>query len=67
MMIATLPRPVWLPSLLLAALCASPLANADDTPPKCTYVEVASLPIRYVGEGLVPAVDGTINARRPRC
>jgi predicted aspartyl protease len=62
MMIATLPRPVWPPFLLLAALCASPLAHADDTPPKCTYVEVANLPIRYVGEGLEPAVEGTINA-----
>lgn len=46
---------------LVAALCVSPLVHADDTPPKCTYVEVASLPIRYVGEGLEPAVDGTIN------
>jgi predicted aspartyl protease len=50
--------------VVLAALCAlfaSARVHAEDTPPKCTYVEVASLPIRYVGEGLEPAVDGTIN------
>jgi predicted aspartyl protease len=29
--------------------------------PRCLYVEVAKLPIRYVGQGLAPAVDGTID------
>ena len=47
--------------ILLGALGASACAHAEDAPPKCTYVEVASLPIRYVGEALEPAVDGTIN------
>jgi len=47
--------------ILLGALGASARVHAEDTPPKCTYVEVASLPIHYVGEGLEPAVDGTIN------
>ncbi|WP_082439769.1 MULTISPECIES: retroviral-like aspartic protease family protein [unclassified Massilia] len=47
---------------LAAALLMSPLARADDAPaPKCLYVEVAKLPVRYVGEGLQPAVDGTID------
>ena len=50
-------------TLLLPALAglAAATPRADDTPPKCTYVEVASLPIRYVGEGLAPAVEGTID------
>jgi predicted aspartyl protease len=60
MMISTSPLSRARP-LLLAALCAAGTVHADDTPPKCTYVEVASLPIRYVGESLAPAVDGTIN------
>ena len=60
MMMPTLPIFRALP-FLLAALCASARVHAGDTPPKCTYVEVASLPIRYVGQGLAPAVDGTIN------
>ncbi len=60
MMMPTLPifRSLF---FLLAALCAAARVQAEDTPPKCTYVEVASLPIRYVGQGLEPAVDGTIN------
>ncbi len=60
MMMPTLPICRALP-FLLAALCASVHVHAEDTPPKCTYVEVASLPIRYVGQSLAPAVDGTIN------
>jgi predicted aspartyl protease len=46
----------------LAGLAAINLARAaDDGPPKCSYVEVASLPVRYVGTSLSPAVDGVIN------
>jgi predicted aspartyl protease len=60
MMISTSPLSRVLP-FLLAALCAPASVHAEDTPPKCTYVEVASLPIRYVGESLAPAVEGTIN------
>ena len=60
MMMPTLPIFRALP-VLLAALCSSARVHAEDTPPKCTYVEVASLPIRYVGASLAPAVDGTIN------
>ena len=50
MMMPTLPifRSLF---FLLAALCAAARVQAEDTPPKCTYVEVASLPIRYVGVG----------------
>jgi len=48
-------------AFLPAALCAAAGVHAEDKPPKCTYVEVGRLPIRYVGEGLEPAVDGTIN------
>jgi predicted aspartyl protease len=39
----------------------SGIAHADDDTKRCTYVDVGSLPIRYVGENLVPAVDGSIN------
>ncbi len=46
---------------LLAALCVSTRVHAGDTPPKCTYIEIASLPIRYAGADLQPAVDGTID------
>jgi TPR repeat protein len=34
---------------------------ADAAAPKCVYVEVATLPVRFVGEGLAPAVDGIID------
>jgi len=50
-----------LPLLALAAALAAPAVRADETPPKCTYVEVATMPIRYVGQGLAPAVEGTID------
>ena len=36
-------------------------ARADDAPPKCTYVNVAELPLRYLGASFQPAVDGLIN------
>jgi predicted aspartyl protease len=39
----------------------SGVAHADDDTKHCTYIDVADLPIRYTGEGLIPAVDGTIN------
>jgi len=45
----------------LAALSPSAHVHAGNTPPKCTYIEIASLPIRYVGANLQPAVDGTID------
>jgi predicted aspartyl protease len=36
-------------------------AHAGEEPSQCTYVQVAKLPIRYVGSGLAPAVDGIID------
>jgi hypothetical protein len=39
----------------------SGIAHAADDTKRCTYIDVADLPIRYTGEGLIPAVDGTIN------
>jgi predicted aspartyl protease len=39
---------------------ASAPARADDAP-RCQYVQVADLPIRYAGPGLQPAVDGSID------
>ncbi|MDB5948902.1 MAG: hypothetical protein JWR65_757 [Massilia sp.] len=48
-----------LPLGLLIGLSAP--ARADDAPPKCTYVNVAELPLRYLGASFHPAVDGFIN------
>lgn len=45
---------------LACALLLNPLARAGDAP-RCTYVEVADMPLKYVGQGLVPAVDGVID------
>jgi predicted aspartyl protease len=45
---------------LACALLLSPLAHADDAP-RCTYVEVADMPLKYAGPDLVPAVDGVID------
>lgn len=45
---------------LACALLLNPLARADEAP-RCTYVEVANMPLKYVGQGLVPAVDGVID------
>lgn len=53
-------KPILL-SLLCALLPATAALAADAAAPKCMYVEIAKLPLRYVGEGLAPAVDGTID------
>lgn len=45
--------------LSAALLCA--LAHADDTPPKCKYVQIAEIPLRYTGPTLQVTTDGTIN------
>lgn len=37
------------------------IARAEDNAQHCTYIHVGDLPIRYVGESLMPAVEGTIN------
>ena len=42
-------------------LWLSGVARAEDDVKRCTYVDVGGLPIRYVGENLMPAVEGTIN------
>ena len=45
---------------LACVLLLNPLARADEAP-HCTYVEVADMPLKYVGQGLAPAVDGVID------
>lgn len=57
-----------LPALLVAACALLPqafipvlAAATTDGAPRCLYVEIASMPIRYVGLGLAPAVDGSID------
>ena len=40
---------------------ASAAVQADDAPAKCHYVNVATLPLRYLGAAFHPAVDGAIN------
>jgi len=49
--------------LALASLSLSPLfAQADEAAaPHCVYQKAVELPIRYVGRGLQPAVDGSID------
>jgi predicted aspartyl protease len=47
---------------LACALLLPPCAHAAEAEkPRCTYVEAATLPVRYVGEGLAPALDGVID------
>jgi predicted aspartyl protease len=45
---------------LACALLLNPSARADDAP-RCSYVEVADMPLKYAGPSLVPAVDGVID------
>lgn len=45
-------------ALLLGAIAG---ARADQAPARCQYVNVAELPLRYLGAAFHPAVDGTIN------
>jgi predicted aspartyl protease len=47
--------------LLAFALLPAPGAHADETAPRCAYVELADMPLKYIGQNLVPAVDGTID------
>ncbi|GAB3399337.1 retroviral-like aspartic protease family protein [Massilia agilis] len=47
-------------ALLAALLCAS-AASADDNPPKCQYVMVGELPLRYSGPGLALTTEGRVN------
>lgn len=46
---------------LLAALLCTSAAHANDDPPKCQYVMVAELPLRYSGPGLALTTEGRIN------
>ncbi len=49
-------------SCLASALALAPLAHATEAQaPKCTYLEVADMPLKYAGPNLVPAVDGVID------
>jgi predicted aspartyl protease len=62
----TLPFPRILPvavssAALLACTLAPAAALADDAKPRCTYVDVADVPIRYASPSLMPAVQGTID------
>jgi predicted aspartyl protease len=51
--------------VLLSLACAfflQPLVHAADAPqPRCLNVELAALPLKFVGQNLMPAVDGTID------
>lgn len=47
---------------LLALLAGAGAARADaPKPPRCQYVQIGTLPLRDVGPGLAPAVDGEID------
>jgi hypothetical protein len=48
--------------LLACALLLDPAARGGAAPqPRCAYVELADMPLRYMGPNLVPAVDGAID------
>ena len=54
--------PALAPALPLALLFSIGLpARAEDAPAGCKYVNVAELPLRYLGASFHPAVDGFIN------
>lgn len=50
----------------LAALLFTAPALADDKPASCIYVEVATLPVKYVGLGMEPTMPGSINGKPAR-
>jgi predicted aspartyl protease len=52
--------------LPLAALLCTPPALADDKPAGCQYVQVAMLPVKYVGAGLQATIPGTMNGKPAR-
>ena len=52
-------RRLFLAPVLMLSLAAP--AHADEAPPKCFYVNVAELPLRYLGASFQPVVDGFIN------
>jgi predicted aspartyl protease len=45
---------------LLLVLALGGGARADDAPPACHYVKMATLPLSYLGNAFHPAVDGNI-------
>lgn len=50
--------------LILTGLLLCNAARAEAPPaPRCQYVQLARLPIRYVGPGLQPAIDGSIDGQ----
>jgi predicted aspartyl protease len=53
-------------AISLAALLWSSAALADDKPAGCLYVEVATVPVKYAGPGLVPTIPGTVNGKPVR-
>jgi predicted aspartyl protease len=50
-----------LSACLYAALALLPFRAHGADAPRCTYIEIATLPVRYVGPSLTPAVDGSID------
>jgi len=55
---------------LIAAACAAlvfaPPALADEKPASCLYVEVATLPVKYVGANMEPTIPGSVNGKPAR-
>ncbi|MDL2354448.1 MAG: retropepsin-like aspartic protease [Pseudomonadota bacterium] len=45
----------------IALVLVAGAARADEAPLKCQYVNLAELPLRYLGAAFHPAVDGAIN------
>lgn len=55
-----------LAAVFFAAIWYAPPALADTKPDPCLYVQVASLPVKYIGSNLVPTIPGSINGKPAR-
>lgn len=57
----TFPRSLLRRAIAACATLFLSLPASAAEPPGCLYIELAKLPVRYVGLGLAPAVDGIID------
>lgn len=53
--------PRFLLCLAFVPVVVNAAEPAESAAPRCHYVQVAKLPLRYAGTGLVPAIDGSID------
>jgi clan AA aspartic protease (TIGR02281 family) len=58
-----LPFPPLRTAAALLACALTSAAHADDAAPRCLYVDIADVPIHYLGASMMPAVEGVINGK----